>query len=50
MGLVLGTAAPLIVNFGASGLGLKPTLLPTSTDYCPLNVTIPETTSAPPPR
>ncbi|XP_045128260.1 sodium-coupled monocarboxylate transporter 1-like [Portunus trituberculatus] len=49
VGLLLGTAAPLIVNFGASGLGLKPTLLPTSTDSCPLDLTIPETTRAPPP-
>ncbi|KAG0717767.1 Sodium-coupled monocarboxylate transporter 2 [Chionoecetes opilio] len=49
-GLLLGTSAPLIVNFGASGLGLKPELLPTSTDTCPLDMVIPETSSVPPLR
>lgn len=49
VGLLLGTAAPLIVNFGASGLGLKPELLPTSTDNCPVDMDIPDTTTIVPP-
>ncbi|KAK3878590.1 hypothetical protein Pcinc_016803 [Petrolisthes cinctipes] len=47
VGLVLGTAAPLVVSFGASGLGLKAPLLPTSTDYCPADLDIPP--PSPPP-
>ncbi|KAK3854698.1 hypothetical protein Pcinc_038840 [Petrolisthes cinctipes] len=39
VGLVLGTCAPLVVNIGASGLGLSPPLLPTSTDSCPADLT-----------
>ncbi|KAK4292859.1 hypothetical protein Pmani_034402 [Petrolisthes manimaculis] len=39
VGLVLGTCAPLVINIGASGLGLSPQLLPTSTDSCPTHLT-----------
>ncbi|XP_069946558.1 sodium-coupled monocarboxylate transporter 1-like isoform X2 [Cherax quadricarinatus] len=39
--LVLGTAVALSFSFGATILGIKPEILPTSTDACPANLTIP---------
>ncbi|XP_050734620.1 sodium-coupled monocarboxylate transporter 2-like isoform X2 [Eriocheir sinensis] len=47
VGLLLGTAAPLTISFGASNLGLQPKLLPTTTDMCPLDLVLPEPSNVP---
>ncbi|KAG7157234.1 Sodium-coupled monocarboxylate transporter 2-like 7, partial [Homarus americanus] len=39
--LIIGTGIALGFSFGGTALGLKPELLPTSTDACPANLTIP---------
>nr|XP_045596123.1 sodium-dependent multivitamin transporter-like [Procambarus clarkii]XP_045596124.1 sodium-dependent multivitamin transporter-like [Procambarus clarkii]XP_045596125.1 sodium-dependent multivitamin transporter-like [Procambarus clarkii]XP_045596126.1 sodium-dependent multivitamin transporter-like [Procambarus clarkii]XP_045596127.1 sodium-dependent multivitamin transporter-like [Procambarus clarkii]XP_045596128.1 sodium-dependent multivitamin transporter-like [Procambarus clarkii] len=39
--LIVGTGVALSFSFGATAIGLKPELLPTSTDACPANLTIP---------
>ncbi|KAK8740680.1 hypothetical protein OTU49_002649, partial [Cherax quadricarinatus] len=39
--LVVGTAVALSFSFGATILGITPEILPTSTDACPANLTIP---------
>lgn len=44
--LLLGTGVALGFSFGATAVGLKPELLPSPTDACPANLTLP---SPPPP-
>ncbi|XP_069188022.1 sodium-dependent multivitamin transporter [Procambarus clarkii] len=39
--LIVGTGVALGFSFGATAIGLQPELLPTSTDACPANLTIP---------
>ncbi|XP_050715097.1 sodium-dependent multivitamin transporter-like [Eriocheir sinensis] len=42
-----GTMLSLGLYFGATGIGLTPELLPTSTDGCPANITIPPPPTTP---
>ncbi|XP_071518526.1 sodium-dependent multivitamin transporter-like [Panulirus ornatus] len=39
--LIVGTSMALGFSFGSTALGLRPELLPTSTDSCPANLTLP---------
>ncbi|XP_063614505.1 sodium-dependent multivitamin transporter-like [Penaeus indicus] len=48
--LILGTAAAFTFSFGSAALGITPELLPTSTDLCPANLTLPPPPDSPPVR
>ncbi|ROT80073.1 sodium-dependent multivitamin transporter [Penaeus vannamei] len=48
--LIVGTAVALGFSFGATALGIKPDLLPTPTDACPANITLPPPPEIPPVR
>ncbi|XP_037779304.1 sodium-coupled monocarboxylate transporter 1-like [Penaeus monodon] len=48
--LIVGTAVALGFSFGATALGIKPELLPTPTDACPANITLPSPPDVPPVR